>query len=163
MVVHTQNRHPGHAGMVGLHIGEINVRQYFPLDVETVELELDHLCIVCPLEPSFWQGQPEIHDSRLSSWLESKRSTGKLSAQPAPVALIPSGEHSFRLQLLARDESDHALTNPLNGVVTAQMPSSLAAIVPSLNKRKYDAGHSPDRRRVGRLKSDERSSSSANH
>jgi len=163
MVVHTQNRHLGHAGVVGLHIGEVNVRQYFPLGVETVELELDHLCIVCPLEPSFWQGQPEIHDMRLSSWLESKRSSGKLSAQSAPVALIPSGKHSFRLQLLARDESDHTLTNAQSTVVNAQMPSSLAAIVPSLNRRKYDAGHSPDRRRVGRLKSDERPSAAANH
>jgi hypothetical protein len=161
MVAHTKKRHPGH--MVGLHIGETNVQQYFPLGVETVELELDHLCIVCPLEPSFWQGQPEIHDMRLSSWLESKRSSGKLSAQAAPVALIPSGEHSFRLQLLAKDESDHALANSPNGVVTAQMPSSLAAIVPSLNRRKYDAGHNPDRRRVGRLKSDERPSSAASH
>ncbi len=35
---------------------------------------------------------PEIHDMRLSLWLESKRSSGKLGPQAAPMVLVPSGE-----------------------------------------------------------------------
>ena len=104
MVVQTLDRHPGHAGVVGLHIGTVNVQQYFPHRVDQVELELDHLCIVCLLEPSFWEDRPEIHDLRLSSWLESKRSSGKLGSHAAPVAMIPSGDHAFRLLPIPHNE-----------------------------------------------------------
>jgi hypothetical protein len=82
----------------GLHVGVGNVQQLFPPDVPVVELELDHLRIVCTLQPEFWDGEPEIHDERLVSWLESKRMSGKLAAVPAPVAMIPAGDHAFRLQ-----------------------------------------------------------------
>lgn len=86
-----------HRGMTGLHVGDGNVQRLFPPEVPNVELELDHLRIVCTLQPEFWQGDPEIHDERLVAWLESKRSNGKLGPSPAPVAMIPSGEHTFRL------------------------------------------------------------------
>jgi hypothetical protein len=85
-------------GMTGLHVGDGNVQRLFPPDVPVVELELDHLRIVCTLEPKFWDGDPEIHDERLISWLESKRMNGKLASRPAPLAMIPSGDHVFRLQ-----------------------------------------------------------------
>ena len=159
MVVQTLDRHPGHAGVVGLHIGTVNVQQYFPHRVDQVELELDHLCIVCPLEPSFWEDRPEIHDLRLSSWLESKRSSGKLGASAAPVAMIPSGEHSFRLQLIAKDESDHSLTNNPPVVYVSQGASPLEAF----DRRKHDTERKPDRRKVARLKSNELASPSAKH
>ena len=159
MVVQTLDRHPGHAGVVGLHIGAINVQQYFPHRVDQVELELDHLCIVCPLEPSFWEDRPEIHDLRLSSWLESKRSSGKLGAHAAPVAMIPSGKHSFRLQLIVKDESDHSLTGNPPVVYVSQVPSPLEAV----DRRKHDSERKPDRRKVARLKSNELASSSAHH
>lgn len=162
MVVLTQNRHTGHAGIVGLHIGDVNVKEYFPPEVQMVELELDHLCIVCPLEPSFWHGQPEIHDLRLSCWLEAKRNSGKLSAQPAPVAMIPCGKHSFRLQIISRDESDHAAMEPPK-MLAVPRPTSLAAVVPAMDQRRYDRGHHPERRRVARLKGNESPSSAANH
>jgi len=87
----------GRLGMTGLHVGDGNVQQFFPPDVPIVELELDHLRIVCTLEPEFWEGNPEIHDERLISWLESKRVNGKLASKPAPLAMIPAGEHAFRL------------------------------------------------------------------
>jgi hypothetical protein len=90
--------------MTGLHVGNGNVQRLFPPDVPAVELELDHLRIVCTLEPKFWDGEPEIHDDRLVSWLESKQATGKLASRPAPVALIPSGEHIFRLQPIDHSE-----------------------------------------------------------
>jgi len=126
MVVQTQNRHPGHSRVVGLHIGRINVQQYFPRDIADIELELDHLRIVCPLEPSFWQDRPEIHDFRLSSWLESKRNSGKLAANAAPVAMIPCGHRAYRLQLMRADEVDglnelDGLNQRLQGIAGAHL------------------------------------------
>ncbi len=159
MVVQTQDRHPGHAGAVGLHIGAINVQQYFPRDWELVELELDHLRIVCPLEPSFWQDQPEIHDQRLSSWLESKRMSGKLAAKGAPVAMIPCGKYAFRLQIMNKDESDHALTPP---PATAYFSPTVSPAL-LLERRKHTAAVKPDRRKVARIKGDERPSSATHH
>jgi len=162
MVVLTQFRHPGKNGPVGLHIGDLNVQQYFPRDVSTVELELDHLSIVCQLDPSFWEGQPEIRDFRLSSWLEAKRNSGKLGANPTPIAMIPSGEHSFRVQIMSVEESDKARAENAGLFVTSQTPAAVEAIVPSMNRRKFDAGRAPERR-VGRLKRNERPSSSTNN
>lgn len=90
--------------MTGLHVGDGNVQRLFPPDVPIVELELDHLRIVCTLKPEFWDGEPEIRDERLVAWLESKQRNGKLSSNPAPVAMIPSGEHAFRLLPIERKE-----------------------------------------------------------
>jgi hypothetical protein len=90
--------------MTGLHVGDGNVLRLFPPGVSHVELELDHLRIVCNLAPEFWAGEAEIHDDRLVCWLESKRMTGKLSPTPAPLAMIPAGEHAFRLQPLQQSE-----------------------------------------------------------
>ena len=94
MVVKSKGRR---LGMTGLHVGDGNVQRLFPPDVPSVELELDHLRIVCTLEPGFWDGEPEIHDERLVSWLESKRNNGKLASSPSPVVMIPAGDHAFRL------------------------------------------------------------------
>jgi hypothetical protein len=166
--------------VVGLYIGKVNVQRYFPRDVADVELELDHLCIVCPLEPAFWQDRPEIHDFRLSSWLESKRNSGKLAANPAPVAMIPSGDRAFRLQLEIEGDSEHPFVGVtgLSVMGTAYSsqtlsqtvsPAELLARSASANKqlrqdrRKHDSGRTPDRRRVARLKSDDSPSSSASY
>jgi hypothetical protein len=159
MVVQTQERRPGRSGIVGLHIGAVNVQQYFPRHVEQIELELDHLRIVCPLEPSFWEDCPEIHDMRLSLWLESKRSSGKLGQQAAPMVLVPSGECCFRLQLACGNEAE----------VAAIGPPALAYFAPSvspgalLDRRKRNTGHRLERRKIARLKSNERPSPAANH
>jgi hypothetical protein len=83
--------------MTGVHVGDGNVQRLFPPNVPAVELQLDHLRIVCSLGPKFWDGEPEIHDDRLVAWLESKEMSGKLAARPAPVVMIPAGEHAFRL------------------------------------------------------------------
>jgi hypothetical protein len=101
MVVRTNGRR---LGMTGLHVGNGNVQRLFPPNMPAVELELDHLRIVCTLEPEFWDGDPQIHDERLVAWLESKRSTGKLASAPSPVALIPAGDHAFRLEPLNHTE-----------------------------------------------------------
>jgi len=101
MVVNVKN---GRRGMTGLHVGDGNVQRLFPPDVPTVELELDHLRIVCTLGPEFWEGEPQIHDDRLVSWLESKRMNGKLASVPAPVAMIPAGDHAFKLLPIQHNE-----------------------------------------------------------
>jgi hypothetical protein len=85
-------------GVTGINVGITNVRRYFPKKVVTIELQLDHLQIQCGLEPGFWQGQPQIHDPRLCAWLESKRLPGNPDWNSIPLALIPAGNNSFRLQ-----------------------------------------------------------------
>ena len=95
MVVKTQSKG---RGLTGLHVGASNVRRYFPRHVVVIELHLDHLQIQCGLEPDFWQGQPEIYDPRLCAWLESKNFHTRPDRTPIPLALIPAGKNSFRLQ-----------------------------------------------------------------
>ncbi len=160
MVVLTQYRQPGKSGPVGLNIGQENAQQFFPRGFDTVELELDHLRISCRLESSFWDGQPVIHDLRLSSWLESKRSSGKLSQQPSPVAMEPRGENAFRLSIIPSEKSDRSLTQ---APPDPQKIPQIVSVVPAYNRRRFDAGHEPERRRVARLKADDRSSAAANY
>lgn len=95
MVVKTQSKG---RGLSGLHVGADNVRRYFPKDVSSIELQLDHLRIQCGLAPDFWLGQPEIFDPRLCAWLESKHMHGSRDRNPVILAMIPSGNNSFRLQ-----------------------------------------------------------------
>ena len=87
----------GH-GVTGLHVGATNVRRYFPKSTAAIELELDHLHIQCGLDPAFWNGHPDIRDPRLSIWLEHKHLDSKLDRQPIPLAMVPAGNNSFRLQ-----------------------------------------------------------------
>jgi hypothetical protein len=95
MVVKTQNKG---CGVTGLHVGVTNVRRYFPKHVSVIELQLDHLQIQCGLDPGFWRGQPEIHDSRLSAWLQAKQFRASFDRTPLSLALIPAGTNSFRLR-----------------------------------------------------------------
>lgn len=95
MVVKTHNKGREY---VGLQVGASNVRRYFPRDTAVVELELDHLQIQCGLTPDFWQGQPEIYDPRLCAWLKAKNFAGKPGQTPIPLAMVPSGKNSFRLE-----------------------------------------------------------------
>lgn len=88
-------------GVTGLHVGPTNVRRYFPKNIAVVELQLDHLRIQCGLPPGFWRGQPEIHDPRLCAWLESKHMHNRPDRAPIPLAMIPEGENSFRLQTVS--------------------------------------------------------------
>jgi len=95
MVVKAQSKG---RGLSGLHVGTDNVRRYFPKNVSTIELQLDHLQIQCGLTPDFWQGRPEIYDPRLCAWLESKHMHGSRDRTPVTLAMIPAGNNSFRLQ-----------------------------------------------------------------
>jgi len=95
MVVKTQSKG---RSVTGLNVGATNVRRYFPKHVVAVELQLDHLQIECGLNPDFWLGEGEIHDRRLCAWLESKSALGLPGQTSVPLAMIPSGKNSFRLQ-----------------------------------------------------------------
>jgi len=106
MVVKT---HSKSRGVTGLHVGETNVRRYFQKHVPTIELQLDHLNIQCGLNPDFWQGQPEIFDPRLCAWLESKHMHSKPNRAPVPLAMIPAGRNSFRLQPVALHQHSKTL------------------------------------------------------
>jgi hypothetical protein len=110
MVVRTQSTG---LEIIGLQVGANNVRRYFPKDAVVIELELDHLQIQCCLGPDFWQDQPEIHDPRLSAWLESKNFHERPSRSPVPLAMIPNGKNSFRLRLKDRLRSQPA-SDPFN-------------------------------------------------
>ncbi len=88
--------------VTGLHVGAANARRYFPRDLSTIELELDHLRIECGLPPDFWRGQPEIHDRRLCAWLQAKQMGSKSARTPLPLDMVPSGKNSFRLGLYRR-------------------------------------------------------------
>jgi hypothetical protein len=91
--------------VAGLYVGPNNVRRYFSKRMQQVELQLDHLRILCGLTPLFWQDKPEIHDPRLSVWLEEKRPHGVLGHAEIPLALIPSGKNSFRLAAVSQKAS----------------------------------------------------------
>jgi hypothetical protein len=101
MVVKTRSKG---IGVTGLHVGTSNVRRYFPKNISSIELQLDHLQIQCGLKPNFWRGEPEIFDPRLCAWLEARHMHTKLNRAPVPLVMIPEGKNSFRLQPLCNNK-----------------------------------------------------------
>jgi len=87
----------------GIYVGVSNVRRYFPKQIAAIDLQLDHLHIRCGLSPEFWNGTPEIHDPRLSDWLQLKGMHGT-GREPIQLAMTPSGEDSFILGPAAADD-----------------------------------------------------------
>lgn len=110
MVVKTQSK--GH-GVTGLNVGTNNVRRYFPKETKNIELQLGHLRIQCGLSPDFWQGQPEIYDPRLCAWLESKN-LHSVANRTVPLAMIPDGKNSFRLQPMPVVARSHPRVQPVS-------------------------------------------------
>jgi len=88
----------------GIYVGVSNVKRYFPKQVAAIDLQLDHLRIRCGLSPDFWNGTPEIHDPRLSDWLQLKGMRGT-SRESIQLAMIPSGEDSFILGPAGPDDA----------------------------------------------------------
>jgi len=82
----------------GLHIGEANVRRYFNKRTPSIELRLDDLRIQCTLSDDFWQGRPDIHDVRLSEWLDFKSGRRRPGRETVYFSLIPSGPGAFVLR-----------------------------------------------------------------
>jgi hypothetical protein len=113
MVVKTKSKG---RGVTGLHVGVNNVRRYFPKSTSSIELVLDHLQIECGLTPAFWQGEPEIFDPRLCTWLESRYMHSKQDRTSVAMAMIPEGRNTFRLQPIR-----------LNGRVHRQFDHQVAA------------------------------------
>ena len=148
MVVLTHDRKAGYHGAVGLHVELPDVEEHFPRHVSHIELELDHLLISCSLDASFWEGKPVIHDGRLSSWLEAKRMSGKLAAKAAPVALIPSGSGSYRVQLIVAEALPEALPVPKKVAYVPRIQSPLVLV----DRRKFDTVPQKDRRKTGGVK-----------
>lgn len=109
MVVKTQRQG---REVVGLQVGTTNARRYFPRDSAVIELQLDHLQISCGLKPDFWEGQAEIRDPRLCAWLAQKNFNGKVGEMPAPLAMIPSGKNSFRLQPMSARAQQRPRSTP---------------------------------------------------
>jgi len=123
MVVKSQCN--GHR-VTGLYVGVNNVRRYFPRNIAAIDLQLDHLRIQCGLTPHFWNGQPEIHDSRLCDWLELKQFQGKGCRTSMPLAMIPSGENSFILG--PADGNGHARTRRrVNSTAAGSTPNALGS------------------------------------
>jgi len=104
MVVKTQSKG---RGVTGLHVGINNVRRYFPKHISSIELQLDHLQIECWLKPDFWQNEPDIFDPRLCAWLESRHMHTKPDRASIPLAMIPEGNNSFRLQPVSLNRQKH--------------------------------------------------------
>ena len=67
--------------------------------VQSIDLELDHLCIQCDLHMDFWLDRAEISDPRLGAWLEEKFYWQKIPASPVSVEMVRTGD-AYRLQLL---------------------------------------------------------------
>ena len=82
-----------------MYIGPRNARRHFRRSTKGVELQMGHLHIHCELQPDFWEGRPEICDTRLSGWLESRIFHHRSGRAPVPLAMIPTGRNSFRLHL----------------------------------------------------------------
>jgi hypothetical protein len=110
MVVKTQLRG---GEVTGLLVGARNVRRYFPKGIRVIELQLDHLQIQCGLSPEFWNGHPEIHDSRLCEWLDFKVIHRTGERKQVKLAMTPAGECIFRLQSEAPKEDAFAGTEAI--------------------------------------------------
>lgn len=95
MVVKVQNKG---RGLSGLYIGPASVRRHFPKSAAVIELQLDDLQIQCKLPSDFWLGKPEIFDSRLCAWLETKHMSRAHNRTPVRLSMIADGEHAFRLE-----------------------------------------------------------------
>jgi hypothetical protein len=97
----------------GLLIGEANVRRYFRKPTGSIELRLDDLNIRCTLDPDFWNGRPQIHDPRLSVWLEYKAGRRPGGRQPMHVSLVPSGADTFVVRPAATVREPSAMEIPV--------------------------------------------------
>lgn len=107
MLVEAHSKGPG---VSGLYVGAANVRRHFPRGVTVIELQLDHLQIRCGLAPDFWQDRPEIYDSRLCAWLETRHMNKERHRTRVRLAMVPEGKNSFRLETISIERRGGART-----------------------------------------------------
>jgi hypothetical protein len=93
MLVKTQTNGP-HTGLL---IGVAHAQRYFSRPTQAIDLLLDGVRIQCTLSADFWQDRPEIHDSRLSAWLEFKVAGARRVRTPSELTLVPAGANAFVL------------------------------------------------------------------
>ena len=97
-------------GRTGLLIGEANARRYFSKLAPSIELRLDDLHIQCTLPSEFWQSSPQIHDPRLSEWLEFKVARKAGGRDPIQLTMVraaaPSGIETFILRPVSETQID---------------------------------------------------------
>ncbi len=105
MLVEAQRKGPG---ISGLYVGAANVRRHFPRNMSSIELQLDQLRIECGLKPEFWQGRPEIYDSRLCAWLEARHMNKDRHRGGVRLAMIPAGKNSFRIETISVEQCGRA-------------------------------------------------------
>ena len=104
MVVKTYRDGPDRRG---LHIGRSNARRYFRRHAHSIDLKLDDLQIQCTLSPDFWDKRPEIHDPRLSEWLEFKVGRRGTNREPMLLTMTPSGADTFVVTPKAGKNNEH--------------------------------------------------------
>jgi hypothetical protein len=109
--------------VTGLYVGASNVRRYFPKRMTEIELQLDHLRIECELASQFWQDMPEIHDSRLCAWLESKLRDPNGIRGPVSLSMIPSGKNLFIVGPASMEQSSPRRVS--NSVSSGRPPASV--------------------------------------
>jgi hypothetical protein len=86
--------------------GRANARRYFRKRAQSIDLKLDDLEIQCRLSPDFWDGRPEIHDPRLSEWLDFKAGRGRSGPTPMLLTMVPSGVDTFAVRPKAKNENE---------------------------------------------------------
>ena|ERR1035438_1868853 len=112
MVVKTQSNG---REVTGLYIGAANAKRHFSQRSSAIDLRLGELQIQCSLPANFWGDVPEIHDPRLSEWLQFKVLHGQTRRAPVSLAMVPCGLNSFMLRAVSADEQvdDTAMNYPL--------------------------------------------------
>jgi hypothetical protein len=117
-----------------LLIGEGNSMRYFSMLKPSIELCLDDLHIQCTLSAEFWHGRPEIHDPRLSEWLEFKVARSRQGREPVLLTLVPSGGNSYVLRPHSESRYDafgSEVTLPRKAATETRRPPASAAPLPT--------------------------------
>jgi len=118
----------------GLHVGHANAMRYFSRLKPCIELRLDDLHIQCTLGPDFWHGRPEIHDPRLSEWLEFKVARRRAAGEPIVLSLVPTGAGTFVLRPYGEfryDAFGADVTFPRNPKAESDLPPAYARRLPT--------------------------------
>lgn len=131
MVVKTQK--DGRA-LTGLHIGRANARRFFRRRAQSIDLMLDDLQIRCALSPDFWHDRPEIHDPRLSEWLEFKAGRGRAGREPMVLTMLPFGADTFVVKPKTQSYAAFGAEVPITRKPKSESPFLLGP-VPALESR----------------------------
>jgi hypothetical protein len=119
----------------GLHIGAANARRFFTKGAPSIELRLDDLHIQCSLAPDFWQGHPEIHDPRLSEWLEFKVARRANGRDSLVLTMVSFGTDAFVLCPAPESRAESIDANVTHARKPESEPVLMYQAAPSLEER----------------------------